>query len=347
MNKRFWKKLKKPIIGLAPMDGVTDASMRFITKKHGAPDVIFTEFVSAEGLAHLIHITPASLPPLNLSGGKWKLFRDLIYDESERPIVAQLFGGDPKAFYISAKKIVELGFDGVDINMGCPAKKVARRGEGAGLINNQSQAKEIIEAVKEGIRESRILNLESRIIPVSVKTRIGYEKPDESWWEFLAEQDLAVVSIHGRTFRQMYTGRADWEMIGKMASVIKSTGTLVLGNGDILSRAEAINKTKKYGLDGVLIGRNAIGNPWIFNITPQPPSLPAGRQVNLSGGVDRIERFKVMVEHCKKFEELFPEDKFFAMRKHLCWYAKGFDGAGELRKKLVLANSSKEVSVLI
>src|SRR3989338_11286748 len=224
MNKGFWDKLSRPIVGLAPMDGVTDAPMRFITAKYGRPSVIYTEFVNVEGITR-----------------NDKLLRDLKYDEIERPIVAQIFGGNPQAYYEAAKLIVSLGFDGIDINMGCPAKKVAKRGEGAGLIKDHKLAGEIINAVKEGVEESRIKNQELRRIPVSVKTRLGYDEPDPKWWEFLASQELAVVAIHGRTYKQMYTGRADWEMIGKMATLINQSGTLVLGNGDIMSLAEARN----------------------------------------------------------------------------------------------------------
>ena len=133
--KGFWETIKKPIVGLAPMDGVTDAAMRFITKKHGGPDVMFTEFVSAEGIR----------------AGATRLMRDFKFDENERPIVAQLFGKDPEAFYLAAKTVLKLGFDGVDINMGCPARKVASRGEGAGLINTPDLAVKIIKEVKRAV----------------------------------------------------------------------------------------------------------------------------------------------------------------------------------------------------
>src|SRR3990167_2352502 len=170
MFQGFWGKLKKPIIGLAPMDGVTDAPMRFITAKYGKPDVIFTEFVSADGVKH----------------GAKRLLRDFKFDEIERPVVAQLFGGDSEAFYEVTKLIVKMGFDGVDINMGCPARKVAGRGEGAGLIKDPDLAAKIIAAVKKGVDGK---------IPVSVKTRIGYDKADPSWWSFLASKDLAAVTV--------------------------------------------------------------------------------------------------------------------------------------------------------
>ena len=240
MFQGFWGKLKKPIIGLAPMDGVTDAPMRFITAKYGKPDVIFTEFVSADGIKH----------------GAKRLLRDFKFDEIERPVVAQLFGGDPEAFFEVAKLIIKMGFDGVDINMGCPARKVAGRGEGAGLIKDPDLAARIIAAVKKGVDGK---------IPVSVKTRIGYDQADQGWWQFLASQDLAAVTMHGRTFKQLYQGKADWEVIARAATLIKQSGTIFLGNGDVESIPDAHEKIEKYGVDGVLIGRAVQGNPWVFS----------------------------------------------------------------------------------
>jgi len=306
MFQGFWKDLKKPIIGLSPMDGVTDAPMRFITAKYGQPDVIFTEFVSADGIKH----------------GAKRLLRDFKFDEIERPVVAQLFGGDPEAFFEVARLIVKMGFDGVDINMGCPARKVAGRGEGAGLIKNPALAAKIIAAVKKGVDGK---------IPVSVKTRIGYDQSDPEWWKFLATQDLTAVTVHGRTFKQLYQGKADWEAIARAATLIKQSGTIFLGNGDVESIADAKEKIEKYGVDGVLIGRAAQGNPWVFR----------GVEVN------KEEKLKVALEHCRKFEEIFPQDRFFIMRKHLSWYAKGFDGASDLRQKLVLCNSADEVERVV
>lgn len=305
--KGFWEKLEKPIVGLAPMDGVTDAAMRFITKKYGGPDVIFTEFVSAEGIR----------------AGAKRLMRDFMYDEIERPVVAQLFGKDPEAFYVATKKVVELGFDGVDVNMGCPARKVANRGEGAGLINTPDLALQIIKEVQRAAGEK---------IPVSIKTRIGYDKPvTEEWIKALLSAEPAVISLHGRTLKQGYGGKADWREIGKAAKLCRETETLLFGNGDIDSVEDGKKKIKKYGGDGFLIGRAAMGNPGVFK----------------TSGLGMEERLKIAVEHSAKFEELYPNDKFFVMRKHLAWYAKGFDGAKELRSKLVLCNSAKEVEEVV
>ena len=318
--KGFWEKLEKPIVGLAPMDGVTDAAMRFITKKYGGPDVIFTEFVSAEGIR----------------AGAKRLMRDFMYDEIERPVVAQLFGKDPEAFYVATKKVVELGFDGVDVNMGCPARKVANRGEGAGLINTPDLALQIIKEVQRAAGEK---------IPVSIKTRIGYDKPvTEEWIKALLSAEPAVISLHGRTLKQGYGGKADWREIGKAAKLCRETETLLFGNGDIDSVEDGKKKIKKYGGDGFLIGRAAMGNPWVFN------------QNYKFQIINSKLRMQVALEHARKFEEYNRfwasqndkrVDKFFVMRKHLAWYAKGFDGAKELRSKLVLCNSAKEVEEVV
>ena len=307
-------------MGLAPMDGVTDAPMRYITAKYGRPDVMFTEFVSADGLKRVTGGNKLSLASRN------SLLRHLRFDESERPVVAQLFGGEPESFFEVAKLIVKMGFDGVDINMGCPAKKVAGRGGGAGLIKNHELAGEIIAAVKKGVEGK---------IPVSVKTRIGFEKADPEWWKFLATQDLAAVTIHGRTFKQLYQGEADWEAIGEAGTLIKQSGAVFLGSGDISSRQQAVVSCQKYGVDGALIGRGAMGNPWIFD--PNFQFTNSNFQL----------RLKVAIEHARKFEEVFPNDRFFIMRKHLSWYARGFDGAADLRQKLVLCNSADEVEAIV
>lgn len=339
----FWKDLPRPIVGLSPMDGVTDAAMRKVVAKYGSPSVIFTEFVSAEGI----------------KAGAVKLLSELIYDESERPVVAQLFGTDVDAFYLSTMVVCALGFDGVDINMGCPSKSVAGRGGGVGLIKKAELAGEIVEAVKKGVKDwmegvdlkdiglseemvkevmrvRKEKGLKERVeIPVSVKTRIGYESKGEvgEWMKTVVGFEVAAVSLHGRTFRQMYRGEADWEVIGKVSKFFENKETVFLGNGDVKMREEVDEKVKKYGVDGVLIGRAAMGNPFVFK--------------EGSEEVGHKERLKVAIEHAKIYEEIFGKDWFLPMRKHLAWYAKGFEGVSELRSKLVRINSVGEVEKLV
>jgi tRNA-dihydrouridine synthase B len=253
----FWNQIRRPIVGLAPMDGVTDAAYRRISARHGRPDVVLTEFTNVEGL----------------SRGAQLMLDDFIYSEEERPAVAQIYGGEPESFYKVTVLACALGFDGIDVNMGCPAKNVASRGCGAALIRNPELAKEILRAVKRGIADwadgisidrlgmkprmpirVRRMNLERigaeevgerRKIPLSVKTRIGYDKiVVEDWVKHLLEEEPVAITLHGRTLKQMYTGEADWEAIGRAAEVIHQTPTLVLGNGDLISLAMAAEKSE-------------------------------------------------------------------------------------------------------
>lgn len=328
-ENNFWKGLKKPIIGLAPMDGVTDAAMRFIVKKYGNPSVMFTEFTNVEGIRHVIR------------GHTWslghRLARNFKYDESQRPIVAQLFGKDPGSFRLAAKLMVELGFDGVDINMGCPAKNVSEHGSGAALIGQPDLAGEIIKATIEGVSQGH--SVTGKLIPVSVKTRTGVsEIVTEKWIEHLLQFDLAAITLHGRTLKQMYQGLADWEEIGKAAKLIKESKKeiIFLGNGDLKDIADCTLHIADYGCDGVLMGRAAMGNPWVFERTQE-----------IKNSRTQEEIFALAIEHSKKFEEFFSGEPFMSMRKHLAWYAKGFEGASELRQKLVLTNSAAEVEEIL
>jgi len=337
MDRGFWDNLKYPLVGLSPMDGVTDAPQRAITAKYGKPDIVFTEFVSVDGIC----------------AGAEPLLKDFLYSEAERPVVAQVFGSDPELFYKTAPLLCELGFDGIDINMGCPDKNVAKRGGGAALILTPDNAKKIIKRTKEGIKEwsegkdlkefdlpeniikavkKKKVKAEKRNIPVSVKTRIGYDKNVIEWWvEHLLEAEPANISIHGRTLKQMYTGSADWDSISKAAAIIKKTKTSVLGNGDIASMEDAKEKIKTYGVDGVLVGRATFGNPWFFS--SKIPSIE--------------ERLKVALEHAELYEKTFGGRKFHNMRKHLAWYAHGFQNSKELRMELMKAEDSKECEKII
>ena len=337
----FWNEFNKKIVGLAPMDGVSDEPLRYITAKYSHPDVIYTEFVNVDSLIHA--------PKL--------IIEKLLYNNSQRPILAQFFGNDPKIFQYAAILAIELGFDGIDINMGCPSKNVAERGAGAGLIKTPEIAQRIISSVKQAINnyspeslaqlpeklqnklkatkaEFQRLGVEvsaNKKIAVSVKTRIGYyENEIEKWIPYLIESEPDCIAIHGRTFKQLYTGVADWEAISKASKLIKSKskGIVVLGNGDIQSFNEAIEKANKFELDGVLIGRGALGKPWIFTeeqIERDPDDL-----------------FKVILEHSKR-HELVLGNNILPLRKHLAWYIKSMEGASKLRSELVQVNNYDEI----
>lgn len=333
----FWDNLKKPIVGLSPMDGVTDAPFRYMVAKYGKPDVIYSEFVSVDGMGH---------------GGE-RVFYPFIYDEIERPVLAQVFGKDPELFYQAAVVVAALGFDGLDINMGCPAKKVESRGSGAGLIRTPYIAQEIVRQSRKGIEdyvggrvdlddldlkgEAREWIEERRVgvresIPVSVKTRIGVDEDVTEWWmEAIMEVEPAMVALHGRTLKQMYQGHADWDSIARAAEVVHKRGGRILGNGDVVDMAGVEEKVKEYGVDGVLIGRGSFGNPGVFKkVEP-----------------DLETRLRWIVEHAKKYEEVFSGEKFVPIRKHLAWYAKGFPGASEMRGRLVRSESAREVEEIV
>ena len=341
MPTNFWQQLNKPIIGLSPMDGVTDAAFRQITKKYGAPDIMYTEFTNVEGLCH----------------GATQLLKPLIYHEAERPIIAQIFGKTPKYFRQVAVLLCELEFDGIDINMGCPAKNVAQHGSGAALIQTPQLAQEIIKETKAGVQDfqngkrirdcvdlkkllkkSPNLNkkkseLKNNEVPVSVKTRIGYDKPvTKDWITTLLETQPAAIALHGRTLKQGYSGSANWEQIGLAAQLTKKTKTLILGNGDVNDRQEAEAKAKQYGVDGVLIGRAAFGNPYVFqSVIPHP----------VAGSLA-----KLAYEHARLYEQIFASQEkysFLPIRKHLGWYINGIEHAKEIRIKLMQTNSAQEV----
>ncbi len=302
MKHNFWKALKRPILALAPMANVTDAAFRFIIAKYGKPDVMFTEFTSCDGLC---------------SPGREKLLVDLKFTDTERPIVAQFFGSKPENFFRCAQLARELGFDGIDINMGCPDRAMEKQGAGAALIKNPNLAREIIAAAKEGAGD----------LPVSVKTRLGYNKIVlEEWLPVLLEADLAAITIHARTRKEMSAVSAHWDQVKRAVEIrdeMKSK-TLILGNGDVKDRNEAEARVRETSCDGVMIGRGIFGNPWLFS------SARDYRKVELP------EKLRVMFEHTLLFEKIFQGLKSFdVMKKHYKAYVSGFDGAKELRAKLM------------
>lgn len=292
------------------MDGVTDAAFRYMVGKYGRPDVMFTEFVSVDALHYA-------------SGERReRLLKTFVYDPAQRPVVAQIFGHTPEFFAEAAELIEQLGFDGVDINMGCPAHKVEENGSGAGLIRTPELAQTIVRATKAATK-----------LPVSVKTRIGVDRVVASeWMAALMEVTPANISLHGRTLKQMYTGEANWEVIGEAAGVVHKLGGHILGNGDVKSRGEAVEKCRTYGVDGVLIGRGSEGNPAVFMGLDNP---------------SREQRLAWAVEHAIKHESIWGEGYFLPVRKHLAWYCHGFPGAVELRMKLMQTTKASEVKRIV
>lgn len=306
----LWQQLSKPILVLAPMADVTDPAFRRIIAKYGKPDVMWTEFVSADGL---------------FSRGRAPLLKDLAFSQAERPIVAQFYTSRPELMQKAAALANELGFDGVDINMGCPAKNIEKKGAGAGLMKRPELAQEMILAAKEG----------SGGLPVSVKTRIGWSKDElDTYLPVLLEAEPAVITIHARTRDEMSRVPARWKHVKRAVEIRNESKseTLIFGNGDVSSIADALQKVSETGCDGVMIGRAIFGNPWLF-AKNAPPILPS-------------DKMQVLVEHTKLYEELLPHKDFSVMKKHYKAYVKGWDRAKEVRMKLMGARNAQE-AVLI
>jgi len=320
-SENFWQKLERPIIALGPLYDVTDAAFRRIIAKYSKADIMFTEFASADGLVHPI-------------GGP-KVRELLRYSEEERPIVAQLFTSRPEKMRQAAALCAELGFDGVDINMGCPDKTIEKQGAGAALLKNLPLAKELIKAAQTG----------APALPISVKTRIGYNQMEiEEIIPALLAARPAALTLHLRTRKEMSKALARWELMPRIMELAKGSGTIILGNGDVATPAEALEKVAQYGGDGAMIGRGIFGNPWLFNLEAGPPSAK--------------ERLEALIEHIELFDQLHGERKNFAvMKKHFKAYlpaealAKeglvGFDGAHNLRDELMAAPTATEAVAII
>jgi len=311
--KGFWEQLNKPFFSLAPMYDVTDAAFRRIISKYSNPDVIFTEFVSVDGLVH--------------PQGREKLMQHLWFDKNEHPIVAQVFGVNPVNFEKVARLCRELGFDGIDINMGCPEKNIVKQGTGSALINEPTLARDIIAATKEGAGD----------MPVSVKTRIGFnEEIIDEWLPNILESEVAHLTVHLRTRKEMSKVSAHWDLMGRIVELRDNIqkDTLISGNGDVVTIAQGKELAQKTGCDGIMIGRGVFGNPWLFSDEVQKISIE--------------EKLRVLVEHTQLYGELFTGVKNFAiMKKHYKAYANGFENASTLRAQLMDADNAREVADIV
>lgn len=340
-HRNFWKKLPRPFFALAPMADVTDSAFRRIIAKYGKPDVFWTEFVSADGLAH--------------PKAREKLLIDLKYSKNEHPIVAQIFGSNLTNLEEATRLIVDLGFDGVDINMGCPDKAIERQKAGSACIKDPIHAKAIIQAVKNGAQGK---------IPVSVKTRIGYNKEDiDAWITCLLEEDIDALTVHLRTRKEMSKVPARWELVPKIVALrdAMQKDTLIVGNGDVADLNDAKEKAENYGCDGVMLGRAIFGNPRLFNrqrskskfsqvLGCSPLAHPDHSKVLFASlSCFHVKRkLKIMLEHTKLFEKMLGEHKNFAiMKKHYKAYVNGWEGAKELRVKLMDTTCAKDVERIV
>ena len=305
----FWKELPKPFFVLAPMEEVTDTVFRRIISSCGRPDVMVTEFTSVEGLASEI--------------GRSKVIHRLQYTPEEQPLVAQIWGITPEHYYQAGVYAREQGFAGLDINMGCPVKKVIKQGACSALIKNPSLASDIIKAAQEGAQD----------IPVSVKTRIGFsEIQTEEWIGFLLQHKLDAITIHGRTVKELSDYPAHWDEIGKAVKLKNhlSSETVIIGNGDILSYQQGLEMSEQYQVDGIMIGRGVFHNPWIFNPKIDPDNLSIEVKV------------QKLIEHIQLFDQTWGDEKNFAvMKKCFKMYLNNFPGASEIRSKLMTSNTAE------
>ncbi len=297
---------------------VTDAPFRAMFAKYGKPDVLWTEFVSADGLC---------------SRGKEKLMHMLKFSEAERPIVAQIFGANPETIYGASKLIAELGFDGVDINMGCPDRSVLKQGAGAALIQTPELARAIIRAALDGISNA------GKKIPVSIKTRTGFNRDQlEEWIPELLKEKISALTIHARTKKELSQVPARWGDVGRVVEIVKASGknVVVIGNGDVKTLADGEARAQLAGCDGVMIGRGAFGAPWFFN-----------KELKLED-ITIEKRLTILLEHTKLFEQVLGDRKNFSvMKKHFKAYVNGFARANDLRVKLMEANNYGEVEGVI
>lgn len=366
----FLDELPKPFLALAPMDDVTDTVFRQIVAECAPPDLYFTEFVNVDGLQ---------------SAGREKLLPKLQFSRKEQPIIAQLWGINPENFYKVTKEVIGMGFDGVDLNMGCPVKKVVKGGACAAMINHRELAAEIIDAVIEAVesvnprstqvgitqgesaerteayREVRRMSTVnsqrsgipastggvagsagkqakavrvSRDFPVSVKTRVGFNTTDMTWPEFLLSKKLDLLSIHGRTAKQMSNVPANWDLVGEVRKMrdVLCPSTKIVGNGDVESRGQAEKLAKKYQLDGVMVGRGIFHDPFLF--ADKSPW----------GSYSREQKIALFKKHIQLFAKTWQhgEYRFDALKKFCKVYINGFDGAAELRAEFMTAKNAKE-----
>jgi tRNA-dihydrouridine synthase len=312
MMKTFWHDLPRPFFVLAPMEAVTDVVFRHVVTKAARPDVFFTEFTNATGW---------------FRAGDKAIGGRLVKTDDEAPIVAQLWGSDPVAMSAMSRRCAELGYDGIDINMGCPDQSAIKGGGGADMIRNPERAAAIIIAAKESG------------LPVSVKTRLGYTYVDEwkEWLRFVLEQDVAVLTIHLRTKKEMSKVPAHFELIPDIVALRNevSPETLLVINGDVRDRAHGLEFFEQYGVDGVMIGRGIFTNPYAFSDRAEKPT--------------HEELLSLLHEQLNLFDVYQPQmgRPFETLKRFFKIYIRDFDGASDLRDRLMHTKSTDEVRAIL
>ncbi|RWZ54598.1 tRNA-dihydrouridine synthase [Halobacillus fulvus] len=314
MKDNFWHELPRPFFVLAPMEAVTDVVFRHVVTEAARPDVFFTEFTNTESYCH--------------PKGKDSVRGRLTFTEDEQPIVAHIWGDKPEYFRQMSIGMVEKGFRGIDINMGCPVQNVAGNGKGSGLIRRPEVAAELIEAAKAGG------------LPVSVKTRLGYTKVEEwyDWLKHLLEQDIVNLSIHLRTKKEMSNFDAHWELIPDIMKLRDEVApnTLITINGDIPDRQKGLELAEKYGVDGIMIGRGIFHNPFAFE-----------KEKKEHTSEELLDLLRLQLDLHDKYDKELEPRLFKPLRRFFKIYVRGFRGAGELRNRLMETHSTDEVRALL
>jgi tRNA-dihydrouridine synthase len=308
----FWQQLPKGFTILAPMDDVTDVIFRQLVANVAAPEVLFTEFVSTDGLQ---------------SAGRERTMERLRVEPNlTRPLVVQIWGSDPEKYRQTAQDVADMGFAGIDINLGCPEKGIVARGCCGGLIGQYDRVADIIAAAKAGAPN----------LPVSVKTRIGLrEIITEEWTSFLLKQDITALTMHGRTVKEMSKVPAHWDEIAKIVPMRDQLAphTVVIGNGDVRDRAHAQQLVTETGLDGIMIGRGIFHDIFAFAQSPHQPTPE--------------ERLDILQRHLALYEQWGSTKPFHILKKFFKIYVAEWPGAAELRSRLMEANSVDEVRAIL
>ena len=313
MKENFWNELPRPFFILAPMEDVTDIVFRHVVSEAARPDVFFTEFTNTESFCH----------PEGIHSVRGRL----TFSEDEQPMVAHIWGDKPEQFKEMSFGLADMGFKGIDLNMGCPVANVAKKGKGSGLILRPERAAEIIQAAKAGG------------LPVSVKTRLGYYNIEEwkEWLRHVFKQDIANLSIHLRTRKEMSKVDAHWELIEAIKEMRDEVApqTLLTINGDIPDRQKGMELATKYGIDGVMIGRGIFHNPFAFEKDPREHTSK-----------ELLDLFRL---HLELFEKHSNEDtqQFKSLRRFFKIYVRGIRGASELRHQLMSTETVDEARALL
>ncbi|HDL0563049.1 tRNA-dihydrouridine synthase [Staphylococcus aureus] len=313
MKENFWSELPRPFFILAPMEDVTDIVFRHVVSEAARPDVFFTEFTNTESFCH----------PEGIHSVRGRL----TFSEDEQPMVAHIWGDKPEQFREASIQLAKMGFKGIDLNMGCPVANVAKKGKGSGLILRPDVAAEIIQATKAGG------------LPVSVKTRLGYYEIDEwkDWLKHVFEQDIANLSIHLRTRKEMSKVDAHWELIEAIKNLRDeiAPNTLLTINGDIPDRKTGLELAEKYGIDGVMIGRGIFHNPFAFEKEPREHTSK--------------ELLDLLRLHLSLFNKYEKDEirQFKSLRRFFKIYVRGIRGASELRHQLMNTQSIAEARALL